>query len=58
MAGGSFRYVGRNDSRRHGDSLLVLIHAVVAPDRGPLRHRSGQFDTVSPDGTTDCPFGR
>ena len=52
--GGRFRYVGCNNSRGHGDSLLILIHAVLAPYSGPLRHRRRQFDTVSTEGTTDC----
>jgi hypothetical protein len=45
--GGRFRYVGRNNSRGDGDSLLVFIHAVFAPVGGTLSHGRGQFDTVS-----------
>jgi len=29
-------YVGRNSSRGHGHTLLVLMHAVVTPNPGPL----------------------
>ena len=44
--GGWSGYVGRNNSWRDGDSLLVLIDALLAPYSGPLRQPCGQIDTA------------